>query len=124
MDVKFSISELKKKAMDQPFYFDKTVDVTELEKLNNDIRKIEHVKVQGNCYFKNEEIIFSLKIIGTLILPCARTLVDVPYSFNIQATEIFTTSNYLSEEDEENEVHQVDGEVLDLLPVIKENILL
>ncbi|WP_369813163.1 YceD family protein [Virgibacillus halodenitrificans] len=59
-----------------------------------------------------------------MTLPCARTLVDVPYPFDIKADEVFTTSSYYTEEEEEDEIHPVKGEVLDLTPLIKENILL
>jgi uncharacterized protein len=58
-----------------------------------------------------------------MILPCARTLADVPYEFHIDATELFTLSPYASADDE-SEIHPVDGELLDLKPYIEENILL
>lgn len=122
--MKFAIGELRKRATDEPYYFNEVVDLTELEQLNNDIRKIKSVTVKGYCIYKSGEFIFSLNIKGNLILPCARTLVDVPYFIDIQTTEIFTTSEQLTKEDEENDIHPIRGEVLDLLPVIKENIIL
>src|SRR5699024_3865608 len=51
-------------------------------------------------------------------------LVDVPYLFDFNADEIFSISPYYGEEEEEKEIHPVQGEVLDLTPYIKENILL
>src|SRR5690625_6547969 len=59
-----------------------------------------------------------------MILPCARTLVDVLYPFEVQEAEIFTTSSYLSQDDIEDELHPVEGEVIDLMPCIIENVLL
>lgn len=65
---------------------------------------------------------FDLNLKGTMILPCARTLVDVKYPFSIDATENFTKVDYVASEEEE--IFLVDQEVLDLEPYIKENILL
>ncbi|MEC5422800.1 YceD family protein [Virgibacillus sp. C22-A2] len=122
--MKFALAQIRKKAYKEPLTFDEMVDVSEVVSLNNDIREIKPVRVHGNCYLQGEQIIFSFSISGEMILPCARTLVDVPYPFEVKADEVFTTSSYYSEEEEENEIHPVDGEVLDLTPYIKENILL
>ncbi|MDY0396290.1 YceD family protein [Virgibacillus halophilus] len=119
--MKFTLTQIKKNTNDHPFTFDGKVDVSELENMNNDIRRIEPVQVQGQCDMRGNELIFSFSIEGEMTLPCARTLVDVPYPFNIQATEIFSTSEMYKEDDE---IHPVHGEVLDLAPYIKENILL
>ncbi|RDW18456.1 hypothetical protein CWR48_12875 [Oceanobacillus arenosus] len=122
--MKFPLSQIKKSAYNEPFKFDDYVDVSELEMMNNDIRKIQPVRVHGYCSEQGEQILCSLEIEGEMILPCARTLVDVPYPFKIKTTEVFTTSSYHSTEEEEDEIHPVNGEVLDLTPYIKENILL
>ncbi|MDY0405976.1 YceD family protein [Virgibacillus sp. 179-BFC.A HS] len=119
--MKFTLTQIKKSAHQQPFSFEGDVDVSELEKMNNDIRKIGHVHVKGECNLQGNEFIFSFTIHGKMILPCARTLVDVPYPFDIHATEIFSTSEAYKEDDE---IHPIHGEVLDLTPYIKENILL
>lgn len=121
----FSITEIRNKVFAGPFLFDQAVDVSELESLkNNDIRQIDLVQVTGMCTADQEELIFSYSIKGKMILPCARTLVDVPYSFDINATDIFSTSEQLDADDEEDGVHQVLEETLDLKPYIKENIIL
>lgn len=122
--MKFSINEIKNEIHEQPYYFDEKVNVADIKSSNNDIRKIDFVQVKGMCTIDKEEIIFSYHITGELILPCARTLVDVPYPLDINATDVFTTAAFLTEEDEENEVHQVTGDELDLKPYIRENILL
>lgn len=122
--MKFSITNLRNEAYIGAVSFDEIVDVSELESLNNDIRKIDPVQVKGICTLDKDELVFSFSIEGEMILPCARTLVDVPYIFNIKATEIFTTSLELDEEDEEDGVHQILDETLDLTPYIKENIIL
>jgi len=119
--VKFSIAQLRKNALHEAFTFDETVDVSELEKMNNDIRKIDPVHVTGQCYMQGEQFIFDLHVQGELILPCARTLADVPYTVDIRTSEIFADSD---QADEENEIHPIEGEVIDLTPYIKEHIIL
>lgn len=122
--MKFTLMQIRKNTVHGPFTFQQNVNVSELVKLNNDIRQIDKVNVEGVCIIEKKDIIFDLTIKGDLILPCARTLVDVPYKLNIHATEVFTTSQQYTEEDEENEIHQITGEVIDLTPYIKENIVL
>lgn len=123
--IKFSVTEIRNTAAQEPSHFTGDVDVSDLaSEENNDIRKIGNVHVNGLYTVDGEEIIFSFTITGKMILPCARTLVDVPYPFSIKATEIFSTSQYLDEEDEKDGVHQVLEEMLDLTPYIKENIIL
>ncbi|WP_330948433.1 YceD family protein [Virgibacillus sp. MG-45] len=122
--MKFTLGQIKKNAHSKPFSFDGEVDVSELETMNNDIRLIKPVHVYGDCTMSGDQFIFSFTIQGEMVLPCARTLVDVPYPFEIKTQEIFSASPYLENEDEANEIHPVNGEVLDLTPFIKENILL
>lgn len=122
--MKFILNQIKKDAFDGPFTFDKKVDISDIIERNNDIRKVYPVHIQGECDLRNEEIFFSFTINGELILPCARTLVDVPYPFEINAVEVFSESPNYGEEEEENEIHQITGEVIDLTPLIQENLLL
>src|SRR5699024_1293912 len=53
-----------------------------------------------------------------------RTLEDVSYPFQVKEVEVFSESPYYGKEEEENEIHQVQGEVIDLKPCIYENVLL
>lgn len=123
--MKFTISQIRKEALQQPFSFDREVDVSEIETLGNDIIQSFPVHVQGTCALQGEEIIFSFNISGKVILPCARTLVEVPYHFDIAAMEIFTAAMSTNSYEEDNdEVHIVEGEVIDLSPFVMENILL
>src|SRR5690625_409835 len=122
--MKLSLNEIKKRAYNEPFIFNKEVNLSELESMDNDIRKIKPVRIKGHCAVDGDQIIFSLTISGEMILPCARTLVDVLYPFEVQEVEIFTTSPYLSQEEIEDEIHHVAGEVIDLMYFIIENVLL
>ncbi|GGJ86826.1 hypothetical protein GCM10007063_06680 [Lentibacillus kapialis] len=121
--MKFSVAQIKRNASHQPFVFDDHVDVSELESMNNDIRQIGSVHVSGTATDQGDDIFFTFAIDGTMILPCARTLVDVPYPFEINTTEVFTEAPYETD-DSDDDIHPIDGEVLDLTPLIKENILL
>ena len=122
--MKFILSQIKKDAHHKPLAFDENVDVSELASMNNDIREIKPVRVHGNCVQDDMQIIVSLTITGEMILPCARTLVDVTYPFEINDVAIFSETPYYGKEEEENEIYPVQSEVLDLMPCIQENILL
>lgn len=122
--MKFTVAQIQKSSFNEPLVFEDIVDVSELETMNNDIRRIEPAQVHVSFIVEGEEIIASMNIKGKMILPCARTLVDVPYPYEIGESEVFTTSPYYTAEDEENEIHLIKGEVLDLKPYIMENILL
>ncbi|GIO22313.1 DUF177 domain-containing protein [Oceanobacillus sp. J11TS1] len=122
--MKLTINQIRKGSVDEPYFFDSQVDVTELETMKNDIRKITPVHVTGQVIIHGDEFYVNFHIKGEMTLPCARTLVDVPYPFEIDASEVFSTSTYYGKEEEEQEIHPIQGEVLDLTPYIKENILL
>lgn len=107
-----------------PYTFDRMADVSELESFNNDIRKIGSVQVKGLCTIDYDEVIFSFTISGMMVLPCARTLVDVEHPFSCDVTEVFSTAQTITNEAKEDEVHEVTGDVIDLMPFIEEHIIL
>ncbi|MHA6251396.1 YceD family protein [Oceanobacillus sp. CAU 1775] len=122
--MKLTVAQIRKSSFTKPMEIEDVVDVSDLATMNNDIRQIDEAQVHATFHVDNEEIIAALKIKGEMILPCARTLVDVPYPYHIEVSEIFSTSPNLSNEDEEDEVHVIEGDVIDLKPIILENILL
>ena len=63
-----------------------------------------------------------MSIKGHLTLPCSRTLVDVNYPIDVETTETFLLNDSIYEREEE--VHQVKGDVIDLMPIINEILLL
>lgn len=121
--MKFSVEKIKADVHHGPISFEQPVDVSELLELpNSDIRQVDTVQVYGMCVVENNEIIFDYTIAGEMTLPCARTLVDVTYPFRFRATEIFTTKQ--TEANEEEEVHFIGEDVIDLQPYILETIVL
>ncbi|MEH7386832.1 YceD family protein [Bacillus sp. JJ1521] len=122
--MKWTINQLNQLAR-KGLMIEETVDVKDLMEFDNSIRDISPVQVTGRADLSSTKASFHITISGSMILPCSRTLVDVKFPFEIQTTETFLlreTSDYDLESEED--VYQVRGEVIDLLPLIKENILL
>ncbi|MCC3357584.1 YceD family protein [Bacillus sp. REN16] len=122
--MKWTINQLNQLAR-KDLMIDETVDVKDIMELDKSIRDISPVQVSGRVDLSSSKASFHITISGSMILPCSRTLVDVKFPFEIRTTETFLlkeTSDYDLESDDD--IHQVRGEVIDLLPLIKENILL
>jgi uncharacterized protein len=118
--MKWSIHQLRKNAI-KGFVIDEMVDVSELKKLNSEIREAFPAHVTGRMDYNESKITFHLNIKGKLILPCSRTLVDVEFPYEINAMETFVQPNqYSSDEDE----LVLESDVVDLNPLVIENILL
>ncbi|MDG5788306.1 YceD family protein [Evansella sp. AB-P1] len=104
-------------------HIDESVDVSEVKEVDREIRDISPVQVTGDAFFSSKAVTFQLRISGTMILPCARTLNDVEYPFTIEAIEIFRLNDRGIFEEEE-EVHDIENNTINLLPYVKERILL
>lgn len=120
MNMKISIQKILQQV---PYAFEGETNLSELESLDNDIRQIGSVEVSGEATVQNKTITVNLHIKGLMVLPCARSLADVAYPFDINAIEVFSIDPFYTEEDE-SEIHPIKGELLDLTPFIKENVLL
>ncbi|RWR08207.1 YceD family protein [Siminovitchia fortis] len=122
--MKWTIAELHKyeyKAMT----FDKTIDLAEeLKKADPEIRAVSPIRVQGRADVDSHKVAFHLHITGTFTLPCSRTLADVEYPFDIHSIETFLLKPLDYEVDENEEIHEVEGGVIDLKPVVYELVLL
>ncbi|KOO40754.1 YceD family protein [Priestia koreensis] len=101
--------------------FDETIDGKEFTDMGDEIRRVSDVHIKGRADISSARVTFSFTVEGELTLPCARTLVDVQYPFSIHANETFILkpTDY-----EDEEVHFLEGDIVDLYPVIKELILL
>ena len=79
-----------------------------------DIRRISPVKVSGFIY-NNESLELDIDISGTMILPCARTLKDVEYTFNININENI--------DENEDKILEINQNTLDIFQIVWQNIL-
>ncbi|GAK04064.1 ribosomal protein L32p [Geomicrobium sp. JCM 19037] len=102
---------------------DKVVDVTELTERDRELRHVSPVRVHGYVMIDRQYATFHLHAEGSMTLPCARTLRDTIVPFDIAFTERFRIDGApISNEDET--LHEPENGYVDLLPYIKENILL
>ena len=85
------------------------------------IRGLQDVTVSGNIHYDttSERVFADLDIEGVMIVPCSITLEDVEYDFHTQSLEVFSF-----EKTDDEDVHEVKGDVVELLPVIFQLILL
>ncbi len=87
------------------------------------IRKLEDVRAWGEGKYEADEqrLYLHLEVSGTMTCPCDVTFEDVQIPFDSEADEIIS----FDRRDRDNmEVLQVEGEYLELLPVIFRQILL
>lgn len=74
----------------------------------------------GNLDTRDKRLYVDLNIKGTMILPCALTLEDVDYPFDIYSTEVFS----FEKPDPLEDVHEAKKDVVDFTPVVFSNIML
>ena len=122
--MKFSIDEIKIQSIQTAFSFHKDIDVSEVKEMNEEIIDITPVTVSGTCVVDKDEFIFSFTMEGTVILPCARTLVEVEVPFSYDATEVYSAKEHITADEMEEEVHSIEGYIIDLRPQIIEQIVL
>lgn len=121
ISLKWTLQQLEK-LKETGLSFDETVEVSGLSKRDPEIRKVSAVRVVGRTVFEKDKISFLLQISGNMVLPSSKTLEDVEYPFDLQTVEVFRLDASLHSEDEE-EIHDVEGETIDLLSYVKDAIL-
>ncbi len=95
--------------IDENISFDEKIKETELLDIKN-------TKVSGKIYMDSlDEYVINLKINGTMILPCSRTLKPTEYKFT---SEIDENLEEITENFKKNQ------KTIDILPIIWENILM
>lgn len=83
---------------------------------NTDIRRLENLHVSGEINVDYDDYInFNINISGRMILPCAVTLVDVPYDFNTNIEENIGKFE---------EIYKNNKNSLEISPILWENIVL
>lgn len=58
-----------------------------------------------------------------MTLPCSRTLAPVKFPFEVKTTEVFKLNQWVAA-DEDAEFHEPEGDIIDLIPYVKQAILL
>lgn len=82
--------------------------------------KETHVSGTGRLDIGNQQLYVDLHIDGQMILPCAISLEDVDYPYEIDSSVIFA----FYKPDEDEEVIEVKKNVVDLTPVVFQEIMM
>lgn len=122
--MKWSIHQLSKFRRDG-MPVDAIVQLDDVMERNSDIRKVSPIHVTGQCTFSTSQMTCQLHLSGELVLPCARTWEDVNYPIEVDTVEIFSwVDEALRGNEEDEDIHYVDGDVIDATPVLEELVLL
>ncbi|MEH7118709.1 YceD family protein [Neobacillus vireti] len=119
--MKWTLNQLQK-YRNKDFIIDEMIRVDEIKQVDPTIREVSPMHITGRGDIDSTKVTFHLKIEGYLILPCSRTLVDVKLPINVDTTETFLLQGSVYETEEET--YQVKGDVIDLMPIIREILLL
>ncbi|MGN1401776.1 MAG: YceD family protein [Bacillus sp. (in: firmicutes)] len=119
--MKWTITQLQK-YRDKGLVIDEQVDVSEIKETDKQIRKVSPIHLTGRADISAAKVTFHIRMTGEMILPCSRTLVDVPLPIDIKTTETFLLKADQDYMDDDTIV--VQGDVIDLMPIIRENLLL
>ncbi|WP_019242419.1 MULTISPECIES: YceD family protein [Bacillus] len=120
--MKWTITQLQK-YRDKGLVLDEKVDVSDIKEIDSQIRDVSLINVTGRADISATKVTFHIHLTGELILPCARTLVDVKYPIDVKTTETFLLKDNYDYQDSEY-FTVVQGDVIDLTPIIRENLLL
>jgi uncharacterized protein len=120
--MKWSVQQLNK-LRNKGIDIDEMVDVSELKLVSRDIQNVSLVHVKGVAIFGKHSVTFSLQIEGEMVLTCSRTLADVPFPFQIATAETFKFHGWVGFGDDE-EVHDLENDTVNLVPYINQAILL
>lgn len=121
--MKWSIHQLSKYRQNG-MPIDAEVQLDDVMKRNKDIRHISPVHVKGHCTFGASQMTCQFTMTATLTLPCARTWEDVEYPIEVDTVEIFSWIDPEHRGTDDEDIHYIDGEVIDLKPVLEELVLL
>jgi uncharacterized protein len=121
IQLKWTLSQLQK-YRNKDFIIDEIVRVDEIKQVDPTIREVSPMHITGRGDIDSTKVTFHFKIEGYLILPCSRTLVDVKLPINVETTETFLLHESVYEGEEE--AYQVKGDVVDVMPILREILLL
>lgn len=119
--MKWTVAQLQKNQRNE-FIIDETVNMERIKERDPTIREVSPMHISGRAEIDAKKVVFYLHIKGHFILPCSRTLVDVHYPIDVKTTEIFLLEDMPYESEEE--IHVINGGVIDLFPIIEEILIL
>ncbi len=120
--MKWTITQLQK-YRDKGLVLDELVDCSDIMEVDSQIRDVSPIHVKGRADISATKVTFHIHLTGVLTLPCSRTLVDVRYPIDVKTSETFLLKEDYDYIDSEY-FTVVNGDVIDLTPVIRENLLL
>lgn len=122
--MKWTVMQLKK-FQGETIELNDTVDVAEeLLSRDQEIRGASPIQVKGTVSVDNDKATFHLRLLGTLILPCSRTLQDVHYDIDTTSIETFLLEPWKYENEDDVDLNEPQAGVVDLTPIIIELLLL
>jgi uncharacterized protein len=122
--MKWSLQQLQKYRT-KGLELQEDADLSSILERDPEILNVSPIHVTGRADIGSDAVTFHLHVSGHLILPCARTLKEVKFPIDIHTIETFVANDLLDPDEEaEDEIHQIEGDRVDLLPVIEELVLL
>ncbi|WP_085524087.1 YceD family protein [Tuberibacillus sp. Marseille-P3662] len=123
MTLKWSVPDLMP-YKNEGLTLDETIELPEMSEQDDEIRDLSPIRITGFAEVKARLISFHLTLKGKMVLPCSITLKNVDQPFEVHTSETFRLDSSLDLEDGHGEeIHDVDNQVIDLIPFIKEAIL-
>lgn len=114
----FDISKLKNGIVNS-LDIDESINFTEEDLKDTEIRRLENVKVKGKISrIENDIYHISINITGNMVLECARSLEDVDYKLDI------SVDKNIGEEASDEEKPLILQNTLDIFAIVWENIVL
>jgi len=99
----------------------------ELARMHPQVQSLSPVTVDAEARYEAGEVRVEGTLSGSLVLSCSRCLKAFPYSYSIPVDERFvraSSGETAPEETDEENVHVVDGDTVDLKPYLVELIAL
>ncbi|MGL4818490.1 MAG: YceD family protein [Bacilli bacterium] len=118
--MKWSIYQLKKQAY-RLVPFDEQVELPTLLERNKDIAALQSCHVKGTIDTSASKITVSMKIDAHLLLHSSRTYEEVPFHVELDVQETFLLEDG---QDASEEYEVLEGETLNLIPLVEELVLL
>ncbi len=125
MSLNWTVNELLQ-YKDEGLSLDETVNLPEVIARDPEVRDLTPVHVKGFVEFNPAYLTFHLTVSGEMTLPCAITLQDVLYPFNIQTAETYPLKDEKNLEIEDTPVeviHSLESDDIDLKNALTEAIL-